>query len=264
MSTSSAINPKGSRVPKPGNDPATWAEAYLGSTVGQKVITALTGLGLTGFVFFHMIGNLKIFSGQDAINSYAYFLKHELGLILWGARIGLLGLFVAHLALVIRLKMRSTVARPIGYVVERRAQATVASRTMLYSGIVIFSFVVLHLAHYTFGLIHEVELPGGTRVNYLALTDVEGRHDVYNMTVAGLRNPILAGIYLVSQLFLALHLSHGIQSTIQTLGLKGSRFSSAWVSLGYLVAAGIFVGNAAIVLAIWSGYLPPIPLPARA
>lgn len=258
MSTITAINPKGPRRPKPGADPAAWAETYLASTVGAKVLVALTGLGLTGFVVFHMVGNLKLFAGPDAINGYAYFLKHELGAYLWAGRLGLLALFAVHLALAFRLKAKSVAARPVGYVYQRSAQATLASQTMIWTGVVILLFVVLHLAHFTFGWVAEVELPNGQHVNYLELKDADGRHDVYSMMVAGFRNPVVALFYIVCQLLIGVHLSHGIQSTVQTLGLKNGRFAPAWVGLGYAVAAGIVIGNCAIVLAAWTGFIPPV------
>lgn len=260
--TAAAINPKGPRRPKPGADPAAWAGTYLGSTVGSKVVVALTGLGLTGFVIGHMVGNLKIFNGQDAINGYAYFLKHELGAFLWAARLGLLGLFLAHLFLALKLSARSRAARPVGYIAQRSAQASIASRTMLYTGVVILLFLLLHLAHYTFAWVHGAEVNGQT-VNYLDLKDEKGRHDVYSMTVAGFTTPWLSITYLVCQVLIGVHLSHGIQSTIQTLGLKGTRFAPAWVWLGYAGAGLVVVGNSAIVLAVWAGVVPPVPTSVR-
>lgn len=258
MSTISAINPKGPRQSKPGADPAAWAGTYLGSTVGSKVVVALTGLGLTGFVIVHMVGNLKIFNGPDAINGYAYFLKHELGAFLWAARLGLLALFVGHVVLALKLKARSAAARPVGYVAHRTAQASIASRTMLWTGIVILLFLLLHLAHYTFGYVHEAVGPDGQAVNYLDLRDAKGQHDVYSMTVAGFTTPWLSITYLVCQVLIGVHLSHGIQSTFQTLGLKGTRFAPAWVWLGYTVAGLVVVGNCAIVVAVWTGVIPPV------
>ena len=262
MSTSAAINPKGSRQLKPGADPAAWAATYLGSTVGSKVVVALTGLGLTAFVIGHMVGNLKIFNGQDAINGYAYFLKHELGAYLWAARLGLLGLFVAHLVLALKLKARSAAARPVGYVFQQTAEASIASRTMLYTGIVILLFLLLHLAHYTFAWVHTADV-GGQAVNYLELTDEKGRHDVYSMMVAGFTTPWLSITYLACQVLIGVHLSHGLQSTIQTLGLKNARFDPAWAWLGYSVTGLIVVGNCAIVLAVWTGVVPPVPTPVK-
>ena len=126
MSTA-AINPKGARQTPPAAGPSAWVSAYLGSTVGQKIVVALTGSLLVGFVVFHMIGNLKMFSGQDSFNAYAYFLKHSLGALIWVARAGLLTAFVLHVFLVIRLKVKAAAARPVGYYRMKAAQASPAS-----------------------------------------------------------------------------------------------------------------------------------------
>lgn len=266
---STAINPKGPRVTPPEAGPAAWAQTYLGSTVGQKVVVALTGLLLAGFVVGHMVGNLKMFSGPDAINAYAYFLKHELGAVLWVARGGLLVLFVTHIALTLNLKAKSAAARPVPYLSQRPVQATLASRTMLWTGLVVGAFVVFHIAHYTLGWVKPAEIKDAvtgriTTIDYLKLVDQEykartgqERHNVYEMTVAGFRTPWVVAIYVIAQGLLFVHLSHGLQSVIQTLGLKGTRFAPAWVWLGYAVAGLILAGNLAIVVAVWTGVVGP-------
>lgn len=259
---STAINPKGPPVSAPGTDAATWAETYLASSVGSKVIVALTGLGLAGFVVFHMIGNLKLLSGPDAINAYAYFLKHELGALIWIARAGLLGLFVLHLAITIRLQANASSARPVGYMNQRPAQATLASQTMLLTGVVIGAFTLFHLAHYTFAVAHSADLGNGRHVNYLdlmqELPDGTKRHDVYSMMVAGFRTPWISVLYVLAQVVLAVHLSHGVQSALRTLGLVGKRFLPVAQGLGYAVAGTVLVGNVVIVAAVWTGYVAPI------
>lgn len=262
MSTTAAFNPKGPRVYAPGQTPRDWATTFLLSTVGRKVLTALTGLGLAAFVVFHMVGNLKVFSGRDSINAYAWFLKHDLGLLIWIARGGLLGVFLLHALLTLWLQSRTAAARPVPYVVRRNAQASLASRTMLATGVVIGAFTVLHLAHYTFGLVHGVEMvrPDGKVffTNYLDLTDEKGRHDVYSMMVAGFRTPWIAVVYLLSQVAIAVHLSHGVKSALQSLGLVGRRFTPVAEGLAVAVAALVLLGNCAIVLGVWAGYAPPV------
>jgi succinate dehydrogenase / fumarate reductase cytochrome b subunit len=260
--SSAAINPKGPRVTPAGAGPAAWGQTYLGSTVGQKVIVALTGTLLAGFVVAHMVGNLKMFSGPDSINSYAYFLKHELGVLLWVARGGLLALFITHLALTLNLKAKSAAARPVPYLNLRPAQATLASRTMMWTGLVVGAFVAFHLAHYTLGWVKPAEVRDATTgrvttIDYLKLTDAQGRHNVYEMTVAGFRTWWVSVIYVVAQVLLFVHLSHGLQSVVQTLGLKGTRFAPAWVWVGYGVAGLILAGNLAIVVAVWTGAIGP-------
>ena len=313
MSTA-AINPKGPRVYAPGNTPYAWATTYLTSTVGQKVLVGFTGLLLVGFLVFHMIGNLKVLPGFDPVsdkamqqagakaaekypdnpnarqqyvdehvrafearehlNKYAAFLKHDLGALIWIARGGLLLLFVLHLALALRLKLRSVAARPMPYQVYRPAQAGLASRTMVYTGVVVGLFTLFHLAHYTFGWVKPAvygesviaavgpndelrEVPPRTAVPYLALRDRKDprKHDVYEMTVSGFSNPWMIGIYLVAQVVLFVHLRHGIPSVFQTLGIKNARLRGGIDVLGLLIALTILVGNVALVVAVQLGWL---------
>ncbi len=262
---STVLRPKGSRVYGPKATAGAWAKGYLGSTVGQKMIVAVTGLSLATFLVGHMVGNAKMFSGQDSINAYARFLKHDLGVLIWVARAGLLGGFLLHLFINIRLKLRSAAARPVRYAVNTRvAQASIASRTMLLTGLVIAAFTVFHLAHFTFGAVHEAVLADGTAVHYKDLTDAKGRHDVYSMVVAGFRTPWISILYIVTQLVLFVHLSHGLQSSMQTLAVVGRRFTPVAQYAGHAVAATIVAGNLAIVAAVWTGYVPPVePTPAQ-
>ena len=145
-------------------------------------------------------------------------------MLLWIARSGLLVLFVLHIVLAVRLKLRSVAARPVAYQYRRDVRSTTAGRTMIWTGIIIGLFTLFHLAHFTFGWVKEVETPSGEFRNYLELTDEKGRHDVYAMVVAGFTEPWLAVLYIVAQLALFVHLMHGVQSSFQTLGLKNRRF----------------------------------------
>jgi succinate dehydrogenase / fumarate reductase cytochrome b subunit len=296
MSTA-AINPKGPRAYAPGNTPSAWASTYLTSTVGQKVLVGLTGLLLVGFLVFHMIGNLKVlpgfdpvseeagkraeavaarkfpddpagrsryvaehagsFEAQEHLNKYAAFLKHDLGALVWIARGGLLLLFVLHLVVAVRLRLKSREARPVGYASVRTAQASTAAKTMLWTGVVILLFAVFHLAHYTFGVVKEAQTPDGPKP-YMSLHDADGRHDVYSMVVAGFTTPWVCVIYILSQALLLVHLSHGIQSSLQTLGLVGKRFTPAARWLGWGVASAIFLGNMVIVMGVWLGWAKPV------
>jgi succinate dehydrogenase / fumarate reductase, cytochrome b subunit len=256
--TAAPRHPKGPTEPEPARGAGPFVRAFLESSVGAKVLVALTGLGLVGFTAFHMIGNLKVFQGPDAVNGYAYFLKHDLGALIWIARAGLLAIFVLHLALAIRLTLRSRAARPVPYQFPGSVQATIASRTMIWSGVAVGLFVLFHLAHFTFGWVHGAEVAPGTVVNYLDLRDAKGRHDVYSMVVAGFRTPWLAAIYVAAQVVLFVHLLHGVQSSFQTLGLKNRRFARAIWAFGWLVALTILVGNVAIVVGVLAGFAPPL------
>lgn len=258
MSSATVRHPKGPLETKPERAAVPFVWAFFDSSVGAKITVALTGLGLVTFAIFHMIGNLKVFSGPDAINAYAHFLKHDLGLLLWIARAGLLAIFVLHLVLAIRLTLRSRAARPVSYAYASNVQATVSSRTMIWSGIVVGLYIVFHLAHFTFAWVTKVETSPGVFVNYLELKDAKDRQDVYSMIVAGFTTPWLSVLYIVAQLALFIHLLHGVQSSFQTLGLKNSRFRFAIRLLGFTVAAIITVGNIGIVVGVWAGWALPV------
>lgn len=255
---STVINPKGARTVSADSGPTNWASVYFTSTVGQKVLVAATGLLMTAFVVGHMVGNLKMFGPPEAINGYAYFLKHELGVGLWVARGGLLTLLVAHIALTVSLHARSSAARPTAYHYVRAAQATLASRTMLLTGLTVGAFTLFHLAHFTLGWVKPALVQAGghvTEIDYLRLQDAQGRHDVHAMVVAGFRTAWVCAIYIVAQVLLFVHLSHGLQSVMQTFGLKGTRFAPFWGWAGYAVAGTILAGNLSIVFAVWAGVI---------
>ncbi|HEV3383254.1 MAG TPA: succinate dehydrogenase cytochrome b subunit [Gemmata sp.] len=251
-------HPKGHSELQPDQSAGPFLLAFLESSVGSKVLVGLTGLGLTAFTLFHMIGNLKLFQGPDAINAYAAFLKHDLGLLIWIARVGLLTIFLLHLSLAIRLKFRSVTARPIPYQFPGSVQATFAGRSMIWTGVVVGLFILFHLAHFTFGWVVGVEVSPDKFVNYLDLKDAKGRPDVYSIVVSGFSNLPLAILYILAQLALFIHLSHGIQSSFQTLGLKNRRFAAMIKLLGLAVAGTILVGNVAIVIAIQNEIVPPL------
>jgi succinate dehydrogenase / fumarate reductase, cytochrome b subunit len=259
-SATSVRHPKGPPEVKPERGAVPFVWALFDSSVGAKIIVALTGLGLAGFAIFHMIGNLKVFSGPDSINGYAYFLKHDLGALIWIARGALLTIFLLHLILAIRLTLRSRAARPVPYEYSGRVQATISSRTMIWSGVVVGLFIAFHLAHFTFGWIHGTDVKDAADkwvwTNYLELKDGKGRHDVHRMMVAGFTTPWLCVLYIVAQVALYIHLLHGVQSAFQTLGLKNSRFRQAIRLLGFATATLILAGNLGIVIGVWAGLAP--------
>jgi succinate dehydrogenase / fumarate reductase cytochrome b subunit len=230
---------------------------------------ALTGLGLTLFVIVHMLGNLLVFAGRDALNSYAHMLK-ENGELLWLARGGLLTLFVVHVYLGIQLTLDNKAARPVPYAREDTVQASWASRHMLLTGLVLLAFVVYHLAHFTFGVIKDAEVkePDGSvrHVNYLQLHDVEYerthpgeyRADVYAMVMSGFQNPIVAVSYLAAMVFLWLHLWHGGSSWFQSLGLNHPRYWGLIRGVGPVIATVVLVSNCSIPLAIYLRIINPV------
>ncbi|MBU42147.1 MAG: succinate:quinone oxidoreductase [Spirochaetaceae bacterium] len=217
----------------------------FGSSIGRKILVATTGLLLIGFVIGHMLGNWNMFFGREEMNAYAAFLKSIPG-PLWTARIGLIVVFVLHIILALKLKMENNAARPVSYKSKNTQRASLASRFMAQTGVLILAFVIYHLLHFTFGQIEP---------NGFALTDDKGRHDVYGMVIHSFKNPLIAASYIVAMFFLALHLVHAVQSMLQTFGLTGeqSRSTVDKVSVGFAVF--IFAGYSAIPVAILSGLI---------
>jgi succinate dehydrogenase / fumarate reductase cytochrome b subunit len=231
----------------------------------MKATTAVTGFLLTGFVIVHLIGNLNVLAGPDAINGYAKFLK-DLGPGLWIARGALLTVFALHVVLALTLAQRARDARPVRYQYPATIQATQASLTMPWTGLAILAFVVFHLAHYTFAWVATV--PARSIItnqpresNYLDLVDAHGRHDVYTMVVKGFENPWVSGIYVVAMLILFVHLKHGIGSVFQSLGLNTPRVQPFIRGLAVTLAFLLSFGNIALVGLVWAGQVPVDPAP---
>ena len=223
-----------------------WLVRGFKSSVGAKFVVAITGLLLIGFLLAHLLGNLQIFLGADALNSYAAKLQ-ELGPLLWVARIGLLAIFVVHVSFALRLNWRNKRARPIAYGVQKPIKSTHASRSMASTGVVVLLFVIYHLMHFTLGV--------AIRPDFHALTDPSGRHDVYRMVVLGFQQPAIAMFYIVAMLGLGTHLFHGIGSFFQSIGWNGPRYRPLTVWLGRGLALAIVIGNIAMPLAALAGIL---------
>jgi succinate dehydrogenase / fumarate reductase cytochrome b subunit len=215
------------------------------SSVNAKLWMAITGSGLLLFVIVHMLGNLQIYWGQEALNSYAKKLK-SLPLLLWTARLGLLALFTMHLGLAIRVKLHNRLARPERYVINDPVETTLAPRTMFSSGLVIMAFVTYHLLHFTFGVTDPI---------IHTLVDQAGHHDVYSMVVLSFQNVYVSAAYIIAMIFLAMHLSHASSSIFQTLGATGSTTRKHLYLAGQTLAIVILLGNASIPVAVMLGLL---------
>jgi succinate dehydrogenase / fumarate reductase, cytochrome b subunit len=242
---------------------AAWAAPFLKSSIGGKYLVAVTGLILTLFVVVHMLGNLQVFLGPDAINAYAQTLKKNAGL-LWTARSILLAAFVVHVGMALRLNWKARQARPVRYAYEQTVQASFASRHMVLTGLVILAFTIFHIAHYTLGIVTQAEVAPGVYVNYLTLDDAGRRPDVYSMMIYGFSNPIVSILYLIAQVFLFLHLTHGVASMFQTVGLNTPRAQRLIRTVAWVVALVVCLGNVGIVTGVWLGKLTPtVPTPAQ-
>lgn len=222
----------------------TIVSRFFQSTLGKKYIMAITGLALFGFVIIHMLGNLQLFAGADAINEYAHLLKSKAPL-LWGARLGLLTITILHIVTAIQLVLRNRAARPVSYGNSSApVGASLSSRTAAISGTIILVFIIYHLLQFTIGV---------TNPEFLALRDANGNHDVYEMVVRGFSNPLVSIFYLIVMGLLCLHLSHGLASMFQSLGLKNGSYDKQIGIMAKIGAAAIFVGNCAIVISVLAG-----------
>ena len=225
-------------------------QRFYASSIGKKLLVGLTGVGLLLFVFGHLVGNLLIFLGRDAINSYAEFLKHGLlhGAGIWIARLGLVATVGIHIVATIHLSRQNREARQERYAFESTSKASAASRTMIVTGLIVLSFIIFHLLQFTI-------LPGPDDQGYYDLTSDHLRPDVYSMVVRGFQNWFVSIFYMISIGFLCLHMSHGFSSVFQTLGLRTDKSWPIVVSAGYAFSAVIFVGNSLIPLSILFGFI---------
>ena len=223
----------------------SWFSSYLRSSIGMKQLMAITGLILLGFVIAHLLGNLLIYAGPDALNSYAVGLR-ELGPVLWIARLVILGAVILHIGAAVRLVSLNRAARPVRYQVFRPRTTPFYARAVAWTGLIIFAFVVFHLLHLTFGVVFP---------DHFARYDAEGRHDVYAMTVLGFQNVVVSGWYILAVGLLAFHLAHGIPSLFQTLGLRHPKYTPTIEKVGHWLAALLFIGYASIPVAVLLGWL---------
>lgn len=222
------------------------------SSLGKKYIMAVSGCVLFLFVVAHLVGNLQVFLGPEAINRYGHFLQSNVEL-LWPARIFLLCMIGLHIWSAIKLSLENKAARPVAYTNWNPTVATYASRTMLMSGIIVFFFIIYHLLHYTV-MVQAVNFTGQNFDAKPEFFDVQGRHDIFKMMVVGFRNPWVSGFYIIAIAFLCLHLSHGVSSMFQSLGWKNKVYGPCLDKAARIIAWLIFLGYISIPVAILLGY----------
>jgi succinate dehydrogenase / fumarate reductase cytochrome b subunit len=214
------------------------APAFYRATIGKKIVMAVTGIILTGWVIGHLLGNLLVFRGPAALNEYAHLLKSNVTL-LWIMRAGLLTAVILHVTAAIQLVRQQAASRPVGYSKQVPQESTFASRTIRWGGLIIALFIVYHLLHFTTGTLH----PAFSATN------------VYGNMVSGLRVPWVAAIYLVAVAALGLHLYHGMWSVFQTLGISRPAMTGLSRRLALFIAALVYLGFTAIPVAILFGLL---------
>lgn len=221
---------------------------FFKSTVGLKVVMGVTGLLLAAFVLVHMLGNLQVFLGENAINAYGALLhaSHE---VLWGFRIGLLVVVVLHIASAIELAKRNRAARPRGYDVTNPNKASFASRYMMVSGLIVLAFIIFHILHFTTWTIFP------EYADMIQHGEPYGeRHNIFEMMVSGFSIPWVVGIYVVGMALVSIHLSHGVASLFRSIGLMNNIWRPVEERLSMIYAIVIFCGMTIIPLAILAGF----------
>jgi len=224
-----------------------WLRSALASTVGKKFLMAITGLLLCGFLVVHLAGNLLLYAGAEAYNGYAHKL-HENENLLHVAETGLAALFITHIALSLNLSAGNRLARPLGYA-ERKSkrddlpfhEAARPDSKMLISGLLLLGYLLLHLADFTF--------------EWRDRTFYEGR-DPFGKAVLLLKSPMTSIGYLLGFFFLFAHLSHGVSSAFQSLGLNHPKYNTLIRRGGLLFAAALAAGNASLVWWAWGQPTP--------
>jgi len=217
--------------------------AFYDSVIGKKAVMAVTGFMLFGFVLVHMVANLQVFLpvGSDGIPPLDRYAEHLRALppLLWGTRLVLLASVILHIVAAWQLTVlnRFEARRVSRYVKYTPAGSNYASRTMVWSGPIIFFYVIYHLLDMTFGTVHPGFEPG----------------HVYHNVVTGFRHPAVAVFYIVANILLAVHLYHGVWSMFQTLGVSHPRYTPILkqASVGFAVVIG--VGFCSVPLAVLAG-----------
>lgn len=220
-----------------------WLANLYRSAIGKKAVMAVTGLILFGWIFLHMVGNLKVYFGPEHFNEYARFLKTmfapavpEAGM-LWLSRIVLLVAVVFHIHSAYALTMMNREARPIAYADRGFVKASYASRTMRWGGVIILIFIIYHILHFTTGQAHH---------NFI-------QTDPYHNFVAGFRIWWISAFYIVANIALGLHLYHGVWSMFLSLGVTHKRFENWRRMFATVFAVLITLGNISFPLSVLLG-----------
>ncbi|MFL5553330.1 MAG: succinate dehydrogenase cytochrome b subunit [Gemmatimonadaceae bacterium] len=214
---------------------------FYGSMIGKKAIMGITGLIGIGFVILHALGNLLVFRGPGAINSYSRFLKGT-GELLWTLRIVLIIAVILHVIAAVQLTRQSRAARPVAYTRREPQVATLASRTMRWGGALLLLFIVLHILHFTTGTLR----PAG----------VFTPEDVYTNVVTSFRIWWVALFYVVAMLALGLHLFHGAWSSVRSIGVSPPSPQPLHKRLSVVIALLIWAAFTAVPVAVFARMIP--------
>ena len=220
--------------------------SFYTSPIGKKIITGITGLGLSLFVLFHMAGNLTLFAGSKAYNKFAHFLN-SLGILLYIVEFTLLGLAIFHVVVGITIRLNTLKVRPVGYSQLRSigepSKQSVSSRSMAITGSILLGFVILHLATFKFGAYYSTVIEG-----------VEMR-DLSTLVIEKFQNPVYALGYAGVMIMLGFHLRHGIWSAWQSIGVLNSKISPVVYAIALILAILIAIGFIVLPLSIFFGFI---------
>jgi len=214
------------------------ALSFYGTAVGKKMVVAVTGLFLFLFLLIHMLGNLQLFAGPEALNHYAAFL-HSKPVLVWGFRVLVAGAFALHILATLQLFLQNLGARPVPYRIKRTVEIDYSSRTMIWSGPLVLLFLLYHLLHLTVGSVHPDFSAG----------------DVYRNVVTAFSLWPVAAVYIGANLLLGFHLKHGLWSWFQTLGLAHPRYNRWRNCFAWLLALLLATGNIAMPVAVLAGWV---------
>jgi succinate dehydrogenase / fumarate reductase cytochrome b subunit len=225
-------------------NPVNRVVRFYEAPIGKKVIMALTGVILFGYVVAHLLGNLQIFGDPEQINKYAAFLHNPANAaLLWVARSVLLVAVIMHIVASIQLWKLKSDARPVAYVKKEDAAATYASRTMMWSGPIVAAFVIFHVLHLTVGAVVPLQEIGPNEPNVRA------------NVIAGFSNPAISAFYILAMILLCMHLYHGLWSMFQSLGFSHPRYTPRLKKGAAIFAILIAIGNCSIPVAVMAGLL---------
>jgi succinate dehydrogenase / fumarate reductase cytochrome b subunit len=216
-----------------------WITRTLTSSIGLKLMMALSGLGMVGFLLGHLSGNLLVFAGPEALNAYAEGLR-TFPAILNGMRAGLVLMVILHIFTAIKLTKQNKDANPQKYQSSHANSASIASRSMAGTGFVILVFIFYHLAHLTWRMTHP---------EFQQL----GPFDAYTMIVESFKSLPLSLLYIVGVSLIGLHLSHGISSACHTLGLNHKKYTPLIKNGGAALSVALVLGFISIPISVLLG-----------
>ncbi len=221
----------------------TWLGSFYGSAIGKKAVMAVSGLILFGFVFGHMVGNLKVYFGPEHFNEYARVLR-TIGTplvpetsLLWIARIVLLVAVIFHIHSAYALTIMNREARPVAYRDRQFVKGTYAARTMRWGGVIILVFVIYHILHFTTGNVHPDFV----------------RDDPYHNFVSGFRVWWVSAFYILANLALGLHLYHGVWAMFSSVGMTHEKWENWRRAFATTFAVLITVANISFPVSVLLG-----------